>query len=73
MADSGTRAATLELITNSRAAVQEFDYINVDLVDFSLLIDGDNSPVEQEFNKLLLDEYHGSRTAKRPWSVHCFL
>lgn len=60
MDDPGTRAATLELITNSRAAVQEFDYINVDLVDFSLLIDGDNSPVALEFNKILLDEYHGS-------------
>jgi hypothetical protein len=64
MADSGTRAATLELITNSRSQkvvkpVQEFDDIYVDLVDFSLLLDGDNSPVEQEFNKILLDEYHG--------------
>jgi hypothetical protein len=64
MADSGTRAATLELITNSRSQkvvtpVQEFDDIYVDLVDFSLLIEGDNSPVEQEFNKILLDEYHG--------------
>jgi predicted AlkP superfamily pyrophosphatase or phosphodiesterase len=39
--------------------VQEFDDIYVDLVDFSLLLDGDNSPVEQEFNKILLDEYHG--------------
>ena len=35
MADSGTRAATLALLTNSRAAVQEFDLIYVDLVDFS--------------------------------------
>ena len=60
MADSGTRAAALELLTNSRKAVQEFDYINVDLVDFSRLLDGNNSPVEQEFNKLLLDEYHGT-------------
>ena len=60
MADSGTRAAALERITNSRTAVQEFDYIYVDLVDFSLLIDGDDSPVELEFNKILLDEYHGS-------------
>ena len=60
MADSGTRAAALALITNSRAAVEEFDDINVDLVDFSALIEGDNSPVELEFNKILLDEYHGS-------------
>jgi hypothetical protein len=60
MADSVTRAATLELLTNSREAVEEFDDINVDLVDFSLLIEGDNSPVALEFNKILLDEYHGS-------------
>lgn len=60
MDDSATRAATLGLITNSRAAVQEFGYIYVDLVDFSLLIDGDNSPVALEFNKILIDEYHGS-------------
>jgi hypothetical protein len=60
MADSGTRDATLALITNSRMYVEEFDNINVDLVDFSFLIEGDNSPVELEFNKLLLDEYHGS-------------
>jgi hypothetical protein len=60
MADSGTRAATLQLITNSRAAVQEFDGIYVDLVDFSRRLDGDNSPVEQEFNKIMLNEYHGT-------------
>jgi hypothetical protein len=53
------KSATLTLITNSRAAVQEFDDIYVDLVDFSRLLEGDNSPVEQEFNKILLDEYHG--------------
>ena len=58
--DPVTSLATLELITNSRAAVEEFDDINVDLVDFSRRLDGDNSPVELEFNKLLLDEYHGS-------------
>ncbi len=65
MADSGTRAATLELITNSRSQkvvmpVQEFDDIYVDLVDFSRRLDGENSPVKLEFNKILLDEYHGS-------------
>ena len=65
MADPVTRAATLELITNSRSQkvvtpVEEFDYIYVDLVDFSRRLDGDNSPVELEFNKILLDEYHGS-------------
>jgi hypothetical protein len=60
MADSGTRAATLALLTNSRAAVQEFDLIYVDLVDFSRRLDGNNSPVEQEFNKILLNEYHGT-------------
>jgi hypothetical protein len=60
MADSGTRAATLQLITNSRAAIQEFDGIYVDLVDFSRRLDGDNSPVEQEFNKIMLNEYHGT-------------
>jgi hypothetical protein len=60
MADSSTRAATLQSITNTRAAAQEFDYIYVDLLDFSRLIDGDNSPVIQAFNKILLGEYHGS-------------
>jgi hypothetical protein len=65
MADPVTRAATLALITNSRSQkvvtpVEEFDYIYVDLVDFSRRLDGDNSPVELEFNKILLDEYHGS-------------
>jgi hypothetical protein len=58
------KSATLALITNSRSQkvvtpVQEFDDIYVDLVDFSRLLEGDNSPVEQEFNKILLDEYHG--------------
>jgi hypothetical protein len=60
MTDSGTRAATLALLTNSRAAIQEFDGIYVDLVDFSRRLDGDNSLVEQEFNKIVLNEYHGT-------------
>lgn len=60
MADPVTSAAALELITNSRASVEEFDHIDVDLVDFSLLIEGDDSPVALEFNKIILDEYHGS-------------
>ena len=59
MADSSTRTATLATITDARTAAQEFDFIYVDLVDFSRLIDGDNSPVIQEFNKILLGEYHG--------------
>lgn len=60
MADSSTRAAALQSITDARAAVQEFDFIYVDLADFSRLLDGDNSPVIQTFNKILLAEYHGS-------------
>jgi hypothetical protein len=60
MNDSSTRSATLQTITNARAAAQEFDYIYVDLADFSRLIDGENSPVIQELKKILLDEYHGS-------------
>jgi hypothetical protein len=60
MADSATSAATLELLTNARSEVQEFEYIYVDLVQFSSLLEGDNSPVEQEFNKILLARYSGS-------------
>jgi hypothetical protein len=65
MADSTTRAATLKLLTDSRAAVQEFDLdvlpaTYVDLVDLSRLIAGGNSAIELAFNKLLLAEYHGS-------------
>jgi hypothetical protein len=60
MEDSSTQTATLQTITNTRETVQEFDYIYVDLVDFSRLLDGDNSPVIQEYNKILLGEYHGS-------------
>jgi hypothetical protein len=64
MADSSTRAAALQSITDARAAVQEFDFIYVDLADFSRLLDGDNSPVIQAFNKILLAEYHGSEQTK---------
>jgi hypothetical protein len=63
MTDSATSVATLELLTNARSEVQEFEYIYVDLVQFSSLLEGDNSPVEQEFNKILLARYSGS---KRP-------
>lgn len=58
--DSSTRAAVLHAITNAREAVQEFDYIYVDIEDFSLLLDGGNSSVIQEYNRILLAEYHGS-------------
>jgi len=60
MTDLSTQAATLQIITNTRVEVQEFDYIYVDLADFSRLLDGDNSPLIQEYNKILLAEYHGS-------------
>jgi hypothetical protein len=64
MADSGTRSATLNLLTNSRATVQEFDEESqpstyVDLVDLSRNLEGGDSLVEQAFNKILLKEYHG--------------
>ena len=63
MAAAGTRAATLELLTSSRAAVQEFDLlspISIDLVDLIRHLEGIDSPVELAFNQLLLAEYHGA-------------
>ena len=59
MADEATQAATLDLLTVSRMNVREFEYIYVDLVDFCAQIEGINSAVEQEFNKILMAEYHG--------------
>lgn len=60
MADSATRAATLDLLTVSRAHVREFEYIYVDLIDFCSGLEGDDTAVEKEFNKILLAEYHGA-------------
>jgi len=69
MDDSTTRAATLTLLTNARAQVQEFDQealpaTYVDLVDLSRLLDGSNSAIEKSLDKLLLAEYHGSAKPK---------
>ena len=60
MADSATQAAILDLLTVSRANVREFEYIYVDLIDFCSGLVGDDTAVEQEFNKILLAEYHGA-------------
>ena len=60
MADSATRNVTLDLLTVSRVNVREFEYIYVDLVDFCSGIAGEDSAVEQEFNKILMAEYHGA-------------
>ncbi|HQI74012.1 MAG: clostripain-related cysteine peptidase [Smithella sp.] len=60
MADEATRDATLDLLMVSRAHVREFEYIYVDLIDFCSGIAGNDSAVEQEFNKILMAEYHGA-------------
>jgi hypothetical protein len=68
MSNTGTRAATLSLLTNTRASVQEFDQTSapgtyIDLVDFCRYVDGTGSAIETALNKILLSEYHGTDRA----------
>jgi len=68
MNDSATQAATLAAITTARNNVQEFcDAVTpglyVDLYDFSLLLEGEGSPIQQAISAATIAEYHGT---KRP-------
>lgn len=68
MNNTATRQATLNLLTSTRASVQEFDKsVNpatyIDLVDFCRYVVGANSAVETTLAKLLIAEYHGSARA----------
>jgi hypothetical protein len=65
MSDPDTRDAALSTITNARATVQEFDEaVNpatyVDLANFSKLLQGNNSPIQEQLAKQVIAEYHGS-------------
>lgn len=65
MADSATRASTLELLTSARDTVQEFDETTqpatyIDLVDFERLVRSGNPSIKQALDAIVLAEYHGS-------------
>jgi hypothetical protein len=65
MANVATRDAALAAITTARHDVQEFakastPALYVDLSDFSRLLEGDASPLQQSLSAATIAEYHGS-------------
>ena len=65
IADPVTQAATLAAITTARKDVQELDKalqpaIYVDLYGFSLILEGESSPLQQALSAAIIAEYHGT-------------
>ena len=65
MVNPATQAATLATITTARNDVQELDTalqpaLYVDLYDFSLLLEGEASLLQQALSAAIIAEYHGT-------------